>query len=121
MYTKGETTYADAGCILISQTSKGYKLSKSLQDIREHNINLDDITVSDKFIKIDNILIANQKGFTYADWKKYIIKWRYSNDDQIAIILNKDNSEEDKMLFDKMQEWRDWAGQLAHILAELNK
>ena len=35
------------------------------------------------------------------------------SDDQIALMLNKDNSEEDAMLYDKMQEWREWSGRFA--------
>ena len=42
-----------------------------------------------------------------------LIKIRYSNDDQIAILLNKDSSEEDLLKYNKMQEWRDWASILA--------
>ena len=42
-----------------------------------------------------------------------MIKTRYSNDDQIALMLNEASSEEDKFYFSKMQEWRDWAGWFA--------
>ena len=28
-------------------------------------------------------------------------------------MLNKDNSEEDTVLYDKMQEWREWSGRFA--------
>jgi hypothetical protein len=37
----------------------------------------------------------------------------FPNNDQIAIILNKDDSEEDMLLFNKMQEWRRWSGVVA--------
>ena len=50
---------------------------------------------------------------SYGDIKAMLVKIRYSNDDQIAILLNKDSSEEDLLKYNKMQEWRDWASILA--------
>lgn len=44
------------------------------------------------------------RGLSYAQIKTFIIKLHYSNDDQIAIMLNND---EDKM--NEMQEWREYA------------
>lgn len=44
------------------------------------------------------------RGMTYAAIKTMIIKLHYSNDDQIAIMLN---NNEEKMM--KMQEWREYA------------
>ena len=34
-------------------------------------------------------------------------------------MLNKDNSDEDKVCYDKMQEWRTWAGDVAKKLMTL--
>ena len=55
----------------------------------------------------------------YVGIKTKIIKMKYSNDDQIAIILNKDNSAEDLELYNKMQNWRDWAGEFAREVVKL--
>jgi hypothetical protein len=55
----------------------------------------------------------------YSDYKKDIIKKRYSNDDQIAIILNKDDSEEDQMRYQKMMEWREFASFFAKKVLEI--
>lgn len=49
----------------------------------------------------------------YATVKTEMVKKRYSNDDQIAIMLNVQLSEEDKMYYDKMQEWREFSGYIA--------
>jgi hypothetical protein len=47
---------------------------------------------------------------------------RYSNDDQIAIILNKDESEKDKISYNRMQMWRRFADDLAiRTVEQLNK
>ena len=53
--------------------------------------------------------------------KKTLITSIWSNDDQIAIMLNKDSSPEDTLYYNKMQEWRGWASTLAHALVDLNK
>jgi hypothetical protein len=50
----------------------------------------------------------NFKGQNYAAIKTFIIKLHYSNDDQIAIMLNGD---EEKMK--EMQEWREYASYIA--------
>ena len=47
-----------------------------------------------------------------------MIKKQYSNDDQIAIMLNAQLSEEDKMYYDKMQEWREFSGHIAKLINE---
>ena len=44
------------------------------------------------------------KNTSYGDLKSMLVKIRYSNDDQIAIIINKDNSEEGNLKFQQMQE-----------------
>ena len=49
----------------------------------------------------------------YVTMKTSIIKSRYSNDDQIALLLNKDDSEDDRVFYNKMQEWREWASWFA--------
>ena len=54
----------------------------------------------------------------YATVKTEMIKKQYSNDDQIAIMLNVQSSEEDKMYYDKMQEWREFSGHIAKLINE---
>ena len=41
---------------------------------------------------------------SYGDYKSSIIKNRYPNDDQIAIILNKEDSEEDIIRYEIMMQ-----------------
>lgn len=52
--------------------------------------------------------------------KKTLINHIWSNDDQIAIILNKDNSPEDLSMFNFMQEWRNWFGKLNKEIQNLD-
>jgi hypothetical protein len=81
--------------------------------------------LSDMFIKNNKIVYSNgllmeiKSCNTYADWKSKIVNKQFTNDDQIAIILNKDDSEEDLLLYNKMQEWRKWAGIVAKKIKNL--
>lgn len=56
---------------------------------------------------IDNVWY-DFRNMSYAAIKTFIIKLHYSNDDQIAIMLNND---EEKMR--EMQEWREYASNIA--------
>ena len=115
MFTINNTIYADAGNILIGDNKVGYQFIGKESEFKEQKIKYDDINIKGSFIKYDNDrlleLIPRQPSYGY--FKSCIIKKRYSNDDQIAILLNKDSSEEDLLKYNKMQEWRDWAGILA--------
>ena len=115
MFTINNTIYADAGNILIGDNKVGYQFIGKESEFKEQKIKYDDINIKGSFIKYDNDrlleLIPRQPSYGY--FKSCIIKKRYSNDDQIAILLNKDSSEEDLLKYNKMQEWRDWSGILA--------
>lgn len=115
MFTINNTIYADAGNILIGDNKVGYQFIGKESEFKEQKIEYDDINIKGSFIKYDNgrllELIPRQPSYGY--FKSCIIKKRYSNDDQIAILLNKDSSEEDLLKYNKMQEWRDWASILA--------
>jgi hypothetical protein len=72
------------------------------------------MSVGDSLISFDIFNWSNPGIRSYADAKKFVISKLYSNDDQIAIILNKDDSDEDGLVYQKMQEWREWASIVAH-------
>lgn len=56
---------------------------------------------------------------SYGAVKTAIIQKRYSMSDQMALMLNKDDSEEKMMLFQKMQMWRDFAATFARKVMAL--
>lgn len=115
MFTINNTIYADAGNILIGDNKVGYQFIGKESEFKEQKIKYDDINIKGSFIKYDNgrLLELIPRRPSYGYFKSCIIKKRYSNDDQIAILLNKDSSEEDLLKYNKMQEWRDWASILA--------
>lgn len=95
---------------LIFYDKNGIKLEKP------HRLALSDfIEIPDEIpptVTIDGFEY-NFKGKTYAEIKTFIIKLHYSNDDQIAIMLNKDMNEEAAEKYEKMQEWREFASEVA--------
>lgn len=121
MYKNRNKVYADAGKILKGSSRIGYSLEGDLSEFTELDITLDDMVIEGNFIKFSNGLLLQRyyPKATYEELKTREIHKLFSNDDQIAIILNKDNSEEDAMVFQKMQEWRDWSGQVAKKILSL--
>ena len=114
MYKVRNKVYAEAGSLLIGKNKRG-------SDFSEEAIRIDDMTVEGNFLtysngKIREIYNPNQ---TYEQLKAKYIKRLFSNDDQIAIMLNKERSAEDAELYDKMQEYRDWCGVLAKKVTSL--
>lgn len=115
MYKVRNKVYAEAGSILIGKNKIGYSFLGEVADFSEKAISLDDMKVEGKFLVYSNGLIRElyDPAATYEQLKAKYVKRLFSNDDQIAIMLNKDKSAADAELFDKMQEWRDWCGVLA--------
>ena len=52
-------------------------------------------------------------ALTYAAVKDAVVRSRYSEADQIAVMLNRENGGEDAALYDEMQRWRDFAAAAA--------
>ena len=121
MYKVRNKVYADAGSILIGKNKRGYSFLGEVSDFSEKAIRLDDMKVDGQFLVYSDGLIRElyDPSATYEQLKAKYVKRLFSNDDQIAIMLNKDKSAADAELFDKMQEWRDWCGVLAKKVASL--
>lgn len=115
MYKVRDKVYADAGKILIGKNKIGYIFKGEILDFTEEDIIISDMKVDGKFLVYSNGMVVEMydKKATYESLKAKYVKRLFSNDDQIAIMLNHGRSEDDDMLFDKMQEWREWCGVLA--------
>jgi hypothetical protein len=122
MYKIKNKVYAEAGCILSGESRRGYVFQGEVEEFTEQPITIDDMKVEGKFLLYSNgtILERNYPNLTYEEQKARIVKRLFSNDDQIAIMLNKGRSEQDDLVFEKMQEYRDWAGTLAKKIVTLN-
>ena len=95
---------AAVGCYLTASNGrKGISLCYE-DDVEyiETPINLD-ITIS----PFGDIIIDNAIGFRKtSNLKRDFITSIWSNDDQIAIILNREDTEQDFEMYDFMQQWR---------------
>ena len=120
MYIYKNIVYSDPGKYLKYKNNIGFQFPES-EGIMEYDLIIDDI------YKVGNMAYYNggtlaQPIFNnglYGDYKSAIIKKRYSNDDQIAIILNKEDSEEDRIRYERMMQWREFAADLAKKIANL--
>ena len=81
----------------------------------------DHILTEDDFEEVseDLIVVIDDKsyyfrGMSYAEIKMFVIKLHYSNDDQIALMLNyQSNPSKYEQAYQNMQNWRDYAGNIA--------
>lgn len=123
MYKVRNKVYAEAGSLLIGKNKRGYVFLGELSEFSERAIRLDDMRIEGQFLVYSDGLIRElyNPNMTYEELKAKYVKRLFSNDDQIAIMLNKGRSVEDSELFDKMQEYRDWCGLLAKKVVALNK
>lgn len=116
MYVKGNTVYADAYKYLKHKERNIVALSikGNPDDYEEVSMDMSlEVKVNGNMISWNKgMFMKNVSGLSYEGIKSTIIKSRYSYDDQIAIMLNKDESEEKRMYFDKMQQWREFAAGL---------
>ena len=121
MYKVREKVYTDAGYLLIGERKIGYIFKGELSDFSQEEIVLDDMRIEGRFLVYSNGRVREMydPSATYEQLKAKYIKRLFSNDDQIAIMLNKGNSEEDDLLYEKMQEWREWSGRLAKKVISL--
>lgn len=122
MYKIGNYNFADAGYYLKRGSSIAYFFEDNEEEIQEIEATVNDMHRVGSIILWSEDKLAQRvfKNGTYADYKKAIIQKKYSNDDQIAIMLNKDSGEEiDLLAYQKMQEWRDWASIVAKKIIEI--
>lgn len=124
MYTLKGIVYAEAGYLVRGRNMLGFCLEGAESEFTESPIITSDLAYDGMGITFNNgMFYWDITGVdSYPKAKKYLVEKRYSNDDQIAIILNKDDGEAEALAFDKMQEWRAWAGQLARqIVARIEE
>ena len=121
MYKVRNKIYAEAGNLLRGSSKIGYYFVGEYEDFTEEAIRIDDMAIQGSMVVYNDGKLRERYSLstTYEEYKARFVKKLYSNDDQIAIMLNKGNSEEDDMLFEKMQQWRDWCGKLAKAIVNL--
>ena len=115
MFTKDGILYADAFKYLRykKRSEVALQLKAEADDFIEVDMESLNVEIKGDMIGFGAWFVVRPDSFGYGDIKKAVIQMRYSNDDQMALMLNKDDSEEKAMLFQKMQDWREFATAIA--------
>lgn len=104
----------DVGKYFKSNNTISLKVSPTAE-YTEHSINTDNIKFVGEYAFIDNAIALHIAS--YREMKTNFVKKLFSNDDQIAIMLN-----EDSEMLAFMNEWRDWMGTcIKKVLAQTNQ
>ena len=123
MYAKRDMLYADAYKYLKHKTKRIVALSinGSADDFEEVDMESPiKVVIVGKLVTWNNNLLAcSSDELTYEAIKTKIIKSRYSNDDQLAIILNKDKDADGQLSFERMQVWREFATKIAKAVINI--
>lgn len=120
MYKIKNKLYADAGYVLKWKHMISFSfVDVDPAEVNEIKIDLENIKRNGCFIVYSDIMKELITGTSYKDWKTKWVNKQFPNDDQIAIMLNKDDSEEDLLLFNKMQEWRVWSGKVSKKIVDV--
>ena len=105
MFQSKNKKYADHGKYLIGNHKIGYQFPGELSEFEERDVDMKIIRKGDRYVYNNGLFgVRVAKNTSYGDLKAMLVKIRYSNDDQIAIIINRDDSEEDNLKFQQMQE-----------------
>jgi hypothetical protein len=105
MYQIKNKIYADAGHVLKCNNTIAYNFKDvDIDDVSEIKINIDDMFIENGYVRYTSRLFMEKISTNYSELKKRFINKQFTNDDQLAIILNKDDSNDDLLLFNKMQE-----------------
>ena len=120
MFKYKNIVYATPGKYLIGNHKVGYQFPGELSDFEEKDVDIKVVKKGNRYLYNNGLFgVRITKEMSYGDIKATLIKIRYSNDDQIAIVINKDDSEEDNLKFQQMQEWRTWCAKLAKEIIKI--
>lgn len=120
MFTKGNKVYADTYKYLHHKTKPaiGLTMIGDESDFYEVDMTLPvAVSVKGNVVTWENGKLAFfSKSMNYASIKEQLVKSRYTNDEQLAIMLNKDLSDEGQLSYERMQDWRAFSEELARLV-----
>lgn len=120
MYKKNTTAYAEPGELLVSSSPKGRKISFKVSGYATLEVLSTQLNVKamdSGRVQIYDNFICTPPSMAYEAIKTHIIKMVFSQDDQLALMLNKDTPD-GAMLYAKMQEWRAFAAEVAKAIED---
>lgn len=114
--TQGNYIISDPGKIFRLDNKLAFRLPSGTEGYELVDIDKDNISFDSTYVYIDNKFALRKEGD--LPLKGRLINKVYSNDDELAILLNyqsshtKENTDKLKCL----QDWREWCGDLARII-----
>lgn len=104
---------SEAGKIFKYDNQISFKIPADAENYEVLDIDMTNIRISSKYIFVDNKFIIN-RGYD-KPLKGVLINKIYSNDDELAIMLNYQQSKtaDNKAKLQLLQDWRVWFGELA--------
>lgn len=124
MYVKDNILYADAGHYLKRRNVPIVAMAMPLTETTEDDYEEIpfssplDVCVDGKTVYWGGrLFLVRVKSLKYAVIKTAVIKSRYSDDDQMALLLNRDKGPDRELLYQKMQQWRSFAADIARAAA----
>lgn len=118
MYNKGDMVYAEAYKYLRHKSGRviGFAIPGNMEDFDELDLDMSSMKNGNNEIIFNGMLKIFVPNFTHKGVKTKIVTSRYSNDDQIAIMLNGD-----ELAMKRMQQWRDFAENVSVVAREHNE
>lgn len=116
MIQYGNYYLPEVGKCLVDDAGTNYLKAPISVNCHEEDIKMELFKVSDNVFILDNRFEVRLSEET----KKELVGNLFSNDDQIAIILNYQSHKtaENTKVFKLMQEWRDWFSQLIKLMRD---
>ena len=110
MYKRNEVVYSDAYKYLRRKSGNaiGFAIPGDIDDFEELAIDMESIKRGVNDITLNGKLKFFVSDFSHKVVKTKIVTSRYSNDDQIAVMLNGDEE-----WMERMQQWRQFADDVA--------
>ena len=125
MYIQKDTIYSDPYKYLVNEDKNMIAYSAPANEKGWIEVEME---TPIRFKKVDNLytwendhLAVFVEKLDYNAIKTLFVKQRYTNDDQIAIMINKDSDDpEDVDTYKRMQAWRDYAAHMSKELIQQN-
>ena len=112
MYEKDGIVYSDGYKYLKHKTERvvGFAVPGKAEDFEEADVDMSTLTVDSDTVTLNGTLKIGISGWNHKSIKRKVIVSRYSNDDQIAIMLNGDEKS-----MQRMQRWREFADEVSEM------
>lgn len=110
MYEKDGIVYSDGYKYLKHKAESvvGFAVPGEAEDFEEAEVDMGTLKVDDDTVTLNDMLKIGISEWNHKGIKLKIVASRYSNDDQIAIMLNGDEE-----AMQRMQKWREFADEVA--------